>query len=188
DAAPAERRTLMFSATVSTPIAALAKRYQKGAVRIAATGERAPHHDIEYRAHLVAPNDRDNAIVNVLLLHDARSALVFCGTRIAVQHLSSRLATRGFSVVALSGELSQNERSHALQAIRDGRARVCVATDVAARGIDLPTLDLVVHADIPNNPETLLHRSGRTGRAGRKGVSVLVVPHTRRHHVQRLLK
>src|SRR3546814_6006383 len=95
----------MFSATVSTPIAALAKRYQKGAVRIAATGERAPHHDIEYRAHLVAPNDRDNAIVNVLLLHDARSALVFCGTRIAVQHLSSRLANRGFSVVALSGEL-----------------------------------------------------------------------------------
>lgn len=188
DAAPAERRTLMFSATVSTPIAALARRYQRDAVRVAATGERAPHHDIEYRAHLVAPNDRDNAIVNVLLLHDARSALVFCGTRIAVQHLSSRLANRGFSVVALSGELSQNERSHALQAIRDGRARVCVATDVAARGIDLPTLDLVVHADIPNNPETLLHRSGRTGRAGRKGVSVLVVPHTRRNHVQRLLR
>jgi ATP-dependent RNA helicase DeaD len=63
--------------------------------------------------------------------------MVFCGTRIAVQHLSARLANRGFSVVALSGELSQNERSHALQAVRDGRARVCVATDVAARGIDL---------------------------------------------------
>ncbi len=188
DAAPAERRTLMFSATVSTPIAQMARRYQRNAVRLATAGERTPHHDIEYRAHLVAPNDRDNAIVNTLLFHDARSAMVFCGTRIAVQHLSSRLANRGFSVVALSGELSQNERTHALQAIRDGRARVCVATDVAARGIDLPTLDLVVHADIPNNPDTLLHRSGRTGRAGRKGVSVLVVPHTRRHHVQRLLK
>lgn len=188
DAAPAARRTLMFSATVSAPIAALARRYQRDAVRLAASGERAPHHDIEYRAHLVAPNDRDNAVVNTLLFHDARSALVFCGTRIAVQHLSSRLANRGFSVVALSGELSQAERSHALQAIRDGRARVCVATDVAARGIDLPTLDLVVHADIPTNPETLLHRSGRTGRAGRKGVSVVVVPHTRRHHVQRLLQ
>lgn len=188
DAAPSDRRTLMFSATVSAPIAALAKRYQRNAVRLAATGERAPHHDIEYRAHLVAPNDRDNAVVNTLLFHDARSALVFCGTRIAVQHLSSRLANRGFSVVALSGELSQNERSHALQSIRDGRARVCVATDVAARGIDLPTLDLVVHADIPNNAETLLHRSGRTGRAGRKGVSVLVVPRTRRHHVMRLLQ
>ena len=188
DAAPAERRTLMFSATVSAPIAELAKRYQRNAVRVAATSERTQHHDIEYRVHTVAPTDRDNTIVNTLLFHDARSAMVFCGTRIAVQHLSSRLANRGFSVVALSGELSQNERTHALQAIRDGRARVCVATDVAARGIDLPTLDLVIHADIPNNPETLLHRSGRTGRAGRKGVSVLVVPHTRRHHVQRLLK
>src|SRR3546814_9946757 len=81
----------MFSATVSTPIAALAKRYQKGAVRIAVTGERAPHHDIEYRAHLVAPNDRDNAIVNVLLLHDARSALVFCGTRIRSEEHTSEL-------------------------------------------------------------------------------------------------
>ncbi|GHD41113.1 DEAD/DEAH box helicase [Thalassobaculum fulvum] len=188
DAAPTERRTLMFSATVSAPIAELAKRYQRDAVRVAATGERAPHHDIEYRAHLVAPTDRDNAIVNTLLFHDARSAMVFCGTRIAVQHLCARLTNRGFAVVALSGELSQNERSHALQAMRDGRARVCVATDVAARGIDLPTLDLVIHADIPNNPETLLHRSGRTGRAGRKGVSVLVVPHPRRHAVRRLLQ
>ncbi|MEQ8393966.1 DEAD/DEAH box helicase [Thalassobaculum sp.] len=188
DAAPSERRTLMFSATVPSTIAHLAKRYQRNAVRLATAGERTQHHDIEYRAHLVAPNDRDNAIVNTLLFHDARSAMVFCGTRIAVQHLSSRLANRGFSVVALSGELSQNERTHALQAIRDGRARVCVATDVAARGIDLPTLDLVVHADVPNNSDTLLHRSGRTGRAGRKGVSVLIVPHTRRHAVQRLLK
>src|SRR3546814_9900182 len=102
-----------------------------------------------------APTDRENAIVDVLRLVDARSALGGGGSGSAVQHLSSRLANRGFSVVALSGELSQNERSHALQAIRDGRARVCVATDVAARGIDLPTLDLVVHADIPNNPEKI---------------------------------
>src|SRR3546814_12152469 len=99
----------MFSATVSTPIAALAKRYQKGAVRIAATGERAPHHDIEYRAHLVAPNDRDNAIVNVLLLHEARSALVFCGPRIPVPHPSSRPANRGFPVVAPSGHPTPHE-------------------------------------------------------------------------------
>ncbi len=80
---------------------------------------------------------------------------------------------RGFSAVLLSGELSQHERNQALQALRDGRARVCVATDVAARGIDLPNLGLVIHAELPNDAETLQHRSGRTGRAGRKGVSVL---------------
>jgi ATP-dependent RNA helicase DeaD len=91
---------------------------------------------------------------------------VFCKTRANVNHLLARMGNRGFQAVALSGELSRAERTHALQALRDGRARVCIATDVAARGIDLPGLELVIHADLPTNPETLLHRSGRTGRAG----------------------
>jgi ATP-dependent RNA helicase DeaD len=90
-------------------------------------------------------------------------------------------------VVALSGEHSQSERNQALQALRDGRARVCVATDVAARGIDLPTLSLVIHADIPRDVETLQHRSGRTGRAGRKGIAVLVVPYSARRRVEAML-
>ncbi|MDP3526493.1 MAG: helicase-related protein, partial [Hoeflea sp.] len=104
-----------------------------------------------------------------------------------VNHLTARFSNRGFSVVALSGELSQNERTHALQALRDGRAKVCVATDVAARGLDLPDLELVIHADLPKNPESLLHRSGRTGRAGRKGVSALIVPYNARRRTERLL-
>ncbi len=88
--------------------------------------------------------------------------------------------------VALSGELTQNERTHALQAMRDGRARVCIATDVAARGIDLPGLELVIHADLPTNSKHAA-RSGRTGRAGRKGVSALIVPVTQRRKAERLL-
>jgi ATP-dependent RNA helicase DeaD len=83
--------------------------------------------------------------------------------------------------------LTQNERTQALQALRDGRARVCVATDVAARGIDLPNLDLVIHADLPNDAEVMQHRSGRTGRAGRKGVSVLLVPAARKRRAELLL-
>jgi ATP-dependent RNA helicase DeaD len=113
---------------------------------------------------------------------------VFCGTRAAVTRLESRFANRGFSVVALSGELSQSARTHALQAMRDHRAQVCIATDVAARGIDLPDLELVIHADLPKNTEALLHRSGRTGRAGRKGTSVLIVPHSARRRTERLLR
>ena len=187
EAAPATRRTLMFSATVPKPIAQLAKRYQKDAARVATSQERAQHVDIEYRALVAAPNDRENAIINILRHADATSAIVFCATRATVNHMTSRFTNRGFSVVALSGELSQNERTHALQALRDGRARVCIATDVAARGIDLPNLELVIHADLPKNPESLLHRSGRTGRAGRKGVSTLIVPHHRRRHTERLL-
>ncbi len=187
-AAPEKRRTLMFSATVPRPIAALAKRFQRDAVRLATKAEQSQHVDIEYRALTVASNERDNAIINVLRYFDAQNALVFCSTRAAVNHMTARFNNRGFSVVALSGELSQHERSQALQAMRNGRARVCIATDVAARGLDLPNLDLVIHADLPRNREGLLHRSGRTGRAGRKGVSVLVVPHEWRKRAERLLQ
>jgi ATP-dependent RNA helicase DeaD len=97
------------------------------------------------------------------------------------------LQERGFTSVALSGELTQNERTRALQAMRDGQARVCVATDVAARGLDLPDLGLVIHADLPTNKQTLLHRSGRTGRAGRKGVCVLIVPANRARAAESLI-
>lgn len=185
---PEDRRTLMFSATVPRSIAKLAESYQKNAVRIATASEQKQHVDIEYRAMMVAPSDREHAIINALRFYEARNAIVFCSTRAAVNHLTARLNNRGFSVVALSGELSQNERTHALQAMRDGRARVCVATDVAARGIDLPGLELVIHADLPTNSETLLHRSGRTGRAGQKGVSAIVVPVNQRRKAERLLE
>ena len=187
DETPEGRRTLMFSATVPKGIAALAKGYQRDALRIEATTQGEQHGDIEYRAALVAPHEVERAVVNVLRLEDPRIAMVFCATRAAVARLQGNLSERGFSTVALSGELSQAERNRALQNLRDGRARVCVATDVAARGIDLPDLGLVIHAELPRDPETLLHRSGRTGRAGRKGVSVLLVPHTRRSLGQRLL-
>src|SRR5690606_19011070 len=165
EAPPKERRTLLFSAHVPAEIAKLARSYQRDALRLSTASEKSQHVDIDYRALVVAPSDRENAIINVLRYYDAQNAIVFCSTRAAVNHLTARFNNRGFSVVALSGELSQNERTHALQAMRDGRARVCIATDVAARGIDLPNLELVVHADLPTNPETLLHRSGRTGRA-----------------------
>jgi ATP-dependent RNA helicase DeaD len=178
----------MFSATVPRSITGLARRYQRDAVRISANPDQQQHVDIDYRALTVAPSDRENAIVNVLRHVEAKNALVFCATRATVNHMTSRFNNRGFSVVALSGELSQTQRSHALQALRDGRARVCIATDVAARGIDLPNLELVIHADLPKNREGLLHRSGRTGRAGRKGVSVLIVPHSARSRTERLLK
>jgi ATP-dependent RNA helicase DeaD len=187
-AAPVERRTLMFSATVPRAIATLAKTFQRDAVRLTATAATEQHADIEYQIVLTQADERENAIINTLLYFDSLSTLVFCHTREAVKHLAARLHNRGFSVVALSGELTQSERTNALQSMRDGRARVCVATDVAARGIDLPNLDLVIHADLPSNPDTLLHRSGRTGRAGRKGVCALVVPVHRRGAAARVLK
>ncbi len=188
DATPDTRRTLLFSATLAREIVSLARQYQRDAVRIDTVARDQPHGDIEYRAVRVAPNEVENAVVNVLRFFEARGTLVFCATRDAVRHLHARLLERGFAAVALSGELSQNERSHALQSLRDGRARVCIATDVAARGLDLPELDLVVHAELPTNREMLLHRSGRTGRAGRKGICLLIVPFTKRRRAELLLQ
>ena len=187
DAAPADRRTLLFSATIAKDIAALARRYQRDAVRIDTINRDEPHRDIDYRAIRVAPNEVEKAVVNVLRYFEGGGAMVFCSTREAVRHLFMSLRERGFQVVALSGELSQKERTDALQALRDGHAKVCVATDVAARGLDLPDLGLVIHADLPVNRAGLLHRSGRTGRAGRKGVSALLVPYPRRRRAEQLL-
>ncbi|MDX2234670.1 MAG: DEAD/DEAH box helicase [Hyphomonadaceae bacterium] len=187
EAMPEDRRTLLFSATIPKEIAALAKRFQRDAQRIDTVARNQPHADIEYHAVRTAPNDVEHAVVNLLRYHDVGAALVFCGTREGVKRLHAALLERGFAAVALSGEFSQNERNHALQSLRDGRSKVCVATDVAARGLDLPDLGLVIHADLPVNRDTLLHRSGRTGRAGRKGLSVLLAPHTRRRQAERLL-
>ena len=187
DAAPQDRRTLLFSATIPKPIATLARTYQRDALRVDTLHHSKPHADIEYQAIRIAPNEIEHAVVNVLRFVEARGALVFCHTREAVRHLHAGLLERGFAAVALSGELTQHERSQALQSLRDGRARVCVATDVAARGIDLPDLGLVIHADLPGDRETLLHRSGRTGRAGRKGLCVLLVPYTRRRRAEGLV-
>jgi len=187
-ATPESRRTLLFSATLPPGIVALAKEYQQTAFRVEVAGDAGGHADIEYRAIRIAAGDVEHTVVNLLRFYESPGALVFCNTREAVRHLQATLLERGFSVVALSGELTQNERTQALQALRDGRVRICVATDVAARGIDLPKLDLVIHADLPNDPEVMQHRSGRTGRAGRKGVSILLVPSARRRRADMLLK
>ncbi len=188
DATLATRRTMLFSATMPKPIVSLAKRYQKDALRISTVGEDRGHGDILYRAVTVAPADIEHAVVNLLRFHEAESAMLFCATRDNVRRLHASLIERGFDAVALSGEHSQNERNQALQALRDRRARVCVATDVAARGIDLPTLSLVIHVELPRDAETLQHRSGRTGRAGKKGTAVLIVPYPRRKRVEAMLR
>ncbi|MCA3711163.1 MAG: DEAD/DEAH box helicase, partial [Phenylobacterium sp.] len=188
EAAPADRRTLLFSATLPREIVRLASAYQRDALRIDTVDRDAPHGDIEYRAIRVLPSQVDLAVVNLLRFYEAPGALVFANTRERVKHLTATLRERGFSVVGLSGELTQDLRSEALQALRGGHARVCVATDVAARGLDLPDLGLVIHAEVPANVEGLLHRSGRTGRAGRKGVSVLLVPRARRRKAELLFQ
>ncbi|WP_298428267.1 DEAD/DEAH box helicase [Rhodoblastus sp.] len=187
DATPETRRTLLFSATMPKSIVALAKKYQRNALRIEAAGGETGHADIDYRAVRVDPRETEKVVINLLRFFDSPTAIVFCNTRESSRHLQAMLQERGFTAALLSGELGQHERNLSIQALRDGRARVCVATDVAARGLDLPTVGLVIHADLPHDAEALQHRSGRTGRAGRKGVSVLLVAPKARRRAENLL-
>jgi ATP-dependent RNA helicase DeaD len=190
-AATARTRTHMFSATLPKPILALAANYQKHAVRLDARklGEKGEgsHEDIRYVTHLIAIGDRTPAVINVLRQNPDQRAIVFGTTRDGVADLHRELVRQGFRAVVLSGDRAQTERNRALAALREGEAQVLVATNVAARGLDLPEVDLVVHADLPLNSEALTHRSGRTGRAGRKGTSVLIANLAERRKAERLL-
>lgn len=191
EACPKERRTHLFSATLPAPILAMASKYQRDASRVSATTAvkgGSAHGDIEFVAHLYAPGDREAAVVNVLRRYDAAAAIVFCATRAGAAKLGSALAARGFAATSISGELTQNERTRALAALRSGQAKVLVATDVAARGLDLPDVGLVIHADLPNDATGITHRSGRTGRAGKKGVSVLLASRNEKFAAERLAK
>jgi len=192
EAAPTERRTLLLSATLPPPIQALARRFQRGAVRVdarlasgAASG--AAHGDITYVAHLINASERLAAVVNVLRAAGNPRAIVFCATRDGVAMMHGALAARGFLATAISGDRAQAERDRALEQLRRGDVQVLVATDVAARGLHLPDVDLIVHADLPVNADSLTHRSGRTGRAGRKGTAVVIAALSERRKAERLL-
>ena len=186
-AAATERRTLMFSATVPREIERLAATYQRSAARIDARTSSGAHEDIRYVAHLVRGQDRLAAVVNVLLVHGDVKAIVFCRTRDGVGALHQRLVEHGLNAVPIAGDRAQGDRDRALDALRSGAARVLVATNVAARGLDLPDVDLVVHADLPENTDSLTHRSGRTGRAGKKGTSMVIADLAERRKAERLL-
>jgi len=189
DAASARLRTHMFSATLPRPILGLAARYQQAALRVdaRAPGATRGHSDIEYVAHVVAFDDRLAAVVNVLHMQAGGKAIVFGTTREGVADLHEALVRHGFRAVVLSGDRAQSERNRAIAALKSGEAQVLVATNVAARGLDLPEVDLVLHADLPLNAESLTHRSGRTGRAGRKGKSVIIANPAERRKAERLL-
>ncbi len=186
--APKGHRSLWFSATLPREVVSLASKWLPDAARVAATPAQEQHRDIKYVVNIVAFREREHAVVNVLRAHDAAGAIVFCATREEVSRMQATLRERGFRCVGLSGELTQPERARALQMLRDGHAKVLVATDVAARGLDLPDVSLVIHADPPRDAMTLQHRSGRTGRAGRKGTAVLLVSPDRRQVVARMLR
>jgi len=189
--APEDRRTLMFSATMPRMIERMARKYQQDPLRIdvRTSGDGKAHEDISFVSHLVKGGERLAAVVNLVLCGGPASrAIVFCRTRERVGDVHQHLIHLGIRASAIAGDRSQGERDRALDLLRRGAVQVMVATDVAARGLDLPDVDRVIHADLPDNAETLTHRSGRTGRAGRKGSSFVIAEPRERLKAERQLK
>ena len=167
-------RISMFSATLPKKIIELANKYQKKPIKINIDNKLSQHKDISYDAYYLNSRDIENFTFNLIRYYSNKTIIVFCSTRNEVTRFHSRLHNRGVNAVALSGALKQEERFKALQSIKNGSCRVCIATDVASRGIDIIDLDIVIHSNLPRNSETLIHRSGRTGRAGKHGLSIIL--------------
>ena len=182
---PKERQTLLFSATLEGVVGKLAHRVTRNPTRIAIARVAETRPDITQHA-LVADNHAHKVRMLDTLLREEEvdQTLVFTATKRAAEDLSGELSGKGFDVGALHGDMRQRERSQMLQRLRDGKMKVLVATDVAARGIDVPGINLVVNYDAPRQPEDYVHRIGRTGRAGRAGVAVTFLGAQDRHLVR----
>jgi ATP-dependent RNA helicase DeaD len=184
---PATRQTVLFSATMPPRIEAIAKRNQRDPVRIriakapTRAGE-APK--VRQQAYLLARSAKMAALGRILDLESPAAALVFCRTRTEVDELTETLNARGYQSEALHGGMTQEQRDKVMKRLRAGTSELLIATDVAARGLDIDRLTHVINYDLPNAPEAYVHRIGRVGRAGREGVAITLVE-PREHHLLR---
>ena len=168
--APTHRQTLLFSATYSDPIREISQKFQYKPVSVTIDSS---HHDsvIEQRFYQIQKSQRINALGYLLAFHRPESTVVFCNTKRECQDIESALNNSGFSVQALHGDLDQKHRDQVLVRFANNSCSILVATDVAARGLDIKELQAVINYDLPWDPEIYVHRIGRTGRAGKKGLA-----------------
>lgn len=188
DQLPKNRSSHLVSATFQKNVQALANRYQKNALTLEGTKLGVANADIQHIAYSIRRHETYPALVNLLLLAGDSRCLLFVNRRVDATDLAEKLSRDGFGAAPFSGELPQAQRTRTLAAFRSGTLPILVSTDVAARGIDVPDISTVVHVDPPRNPDSYVHRSGRTGRAGQAGKSILLIvgPETRK--VQRMLQ
>lgn len=187
DATPAERQTLMFSATLDGKIAQLAGRMLRNPQRIEIAGAKMDQNHIEQRLHYADDlSHKQKLLDHVLRDVTLKQAIVFTATKRDADSLAERLSDTGFAAGALHGDMNQGARNRTLQALRRGNIQVLVATDVAARGLDVPDITHVVNFDLPKQAEDYVHRIGRTGRAGRSGIAINLVNHNEAFNWKRI--
>jgi ATP-dependent RNA helicase DeaD len=172
---PAERQTVLFSATMPPRIAAIARRHTRDPVQVRIAREPLSEDSaplVRQTAYVVPRAHKLGALGRILDLEDPEAAIVFCRTRNEVDELTETVNARGYRAEALHGGMSQEQRDRVMKKLRSGAADLVIATDVAARGLDIPRLTHVINYDVPNAPEAYVHRIGRVGRAGREGVAI----------------
>jgi ATP-dependent RNA helicase DeaD len=178
---PAERQTALFSATFPPEIRRLAQRYMREPQSVTIQREQVTVDTIEQRYYLIREGDKVALVTRLFEVEDITSALIFVRTRVASSELANTLSNRGFPSEALNGDLSQEARERTLGRFRQGQVKVLVATDVAARGLDIDDITHVFNFHLPDDPEVFVHRIGRTGRAGKTGVAIsLLTPFEQR--------
>ncbi|MEM7135728.1 MAG: DEAD/DEAH box helicase [Myxococcota bacterium] len=186
--APETRRTHLVSATFPTEVVRLADKLQQDPVSVQGTALGEANQDIDHVLMRVAPSDRVDAAVNVLLRHPADKTLLFVRTRAQTVELAAELCSLGLAARALHGEMTQRERTATFSQFRSGFVRFLVATDVAARGLDVQDIRRVIQVDLPDNGDVFTHRSGRTGRAGRRGTNVMFAAARAEQRVRSILR
>ena len=169
---PAERQTILFSATMPPPILALTKLYQKNPQLIEIDRKQITVDNIEQHYYDVPMGRKMDALNLILKFHNPKLALIFCNTKSMVDDISDYLNAQGIEVEGLHGDMKQSQRSKVMDSFKYGKTTIMVATDVAARGIDVNDIEYVINYDIPQNSEYYIHRIGRTGRAGKSGVAI----------------
>ena len=186
-ATPASRQTMLFSATLDGVVGNMARRITKDPLTIQIASATKRHENIVQRVHFVDDLSHKNRLLDHLLRDESLDqAVVFTATKRDADTIADRLNIAGFAAAALHGDMHQGARNRTLDSLRRGQVRVLVATDVAARGIDVPNITHVVNYDLPKFPEDYVHRIGRTGRAGRNGVAVSLVNHAEGMNVKRI--
>jgi ATP-dependent RNA helicase DeaD len=174
-ASPKERQTLLFSATMPSEVAKIAAKYMKNPIEISIGQKNSGTANVEHQYFMVHARDKYETLKRVVDYYPEIYGIIFCRTRISTQEIADKMIKDGYNAEALHGDLSQSQREFVMRKFREGNVQLLIATDIAARGLDVNNLTHVIHYDLPDDLEIYTHRSGRTGRAGKTGISLAII-------------
>ena len=188
EAAPAERQSLLLSATMPSEVARIAREYMKEPAEITAGEKNKGNPNVDHSCYMVHAKDKYKALKRLVDANPGIYGIIFCRTRVSCQQIADKMIKEGYPTDALHGDLSQNQREYVMKKFRDRSLQLLVATDIAARGLDVNDLSHVIHYDLPDEIEVYNHRSGRTGRAGNKGCSYAIIHMKEKYRIRKIEK